>query len=55
MRANIGRHTAVSQAARDKQEVILDFAINYRAEQENMELKALFERLDKRLEYEHKR
>ncbi|MDQ0871827.1 putative membrane protein [Paenibacillus sp. V4I3] len=38
------------QAARDKQEAILDFAINYRAEQENMELKALLERLDKRLE-----
>ncbi len=38
------------QAARDKQEAILDFAINFRAEQENMELKALLERLDKRLE-----
>ncbi|MDQ0892289.1 putative membrane protein [Paenibacillus sp. V4I9] len=38
------------QAVRDKQEAILDFAINYRAEQENMELKALLERLDKRLE-----
>ncbi|KQX54657.1 MULTISPECIES: DUF1003 domain-containing protein [unclassified Paenibacillus] len=38
------------QAARDKQEAILDFAINYRAEQENMELKALLERLDKRLD-----
>ena len=38
------------QAARDKQEAILDFAINYRAEQENMELKTLLERLDKRLE-----
>ncbi|NOU91557.1 DUF1003 domain-containing protein [Paenibacillus sp. LMG 31460] len=38
------------QAARDKQEAILDFAINYRAEQENMELKALLERLDKRME-----
>jgi uncharacterized membrane protein len=38
------------QATRDKQEAILDFAINYRAELENMELRALFERLDKRLE-----
>ncbi|MDR6882845.1 MULTISPECIES: DUF1003 domain-containing protein [Bacillales] len=38
------------QAARDKQEAILDFAINYRAEQENMELKELLERLDSRLE-----
>lgn len=38
------------QASRDKQEAILDFAINYRAEQENMELKELVERLDQRLE-----
>ncbi|MNY38631.1 hypothetical protein D3C86_1732690 [compost metagenome] len=38
------------QAARDKQEAILDFAINYRAEQENMELKELIQRLEKRLE-----
>lgn len=38
------------QAARDKQEAILDFAINYHAEQENMELKELLQRLDKRLE-----
>ncbi|MCY9665293.1 DUF1003 domain-containing protein [Paenibacillus alginolyticus] len=38
------------QAARDKQEAILDFAINYRAEQENLELKVLLERLNKKLE-----
>ncbi|GFZ81056.1 hypothetical protein GCM10008018_28220 [Paenibacillus marchantiophytorum] len=38
------------QAARDKQEAILDFAINYRAEQENTELKVLLERLDQRME-----
>ncbi|WP_208629663.1 DUF1003 domain-containing protein [Paenibacillus ferrarius] len=38
------------QAARDKQEAILDFAINYRAEQENIELKTLLERLDQRME-----
>ncbi|MDR6554315.1 DUF1003 domain-containing protein [Paenibacillus qinlingensis] len=38
------------QAARDKQEAILDFAINYHAEQENMELKELLQRLEKRLE-----
>ncbi|MBP1964736.1 hypothetical protein [Paenibacillus aceris] len=33
-----------------KQQAILDFAINYRAEQENMEMKELLERLDQRLE-----
>lgn len=38
------------QASRDKQEAILDFAINYRAEQENMEMKELLERMDQRLE-----
>ncbi|CAN7664346.1 DUF1003 domain-containing protein [Paenibacillus sp. LjRoot153] len=38
------------QASKDKQEAILDFAINYRAEQENMELKAMLDRLDQRLE-----
>ncbi|TXK74835.1 DUF1003 domain-containing protein [Paenibacillus sp. N3.4] len=38
------------QAARDKQEAILDFAINFRAEQENIEIKILLERLDQRLE-----
>ncbi|OCT12716.1 hypothetical protein A8709_28160 [Paenibacillus pectinilyticus] len=38
------------QAAKDKQEAILDLAINYRAEQENMEIKVLLERLDQRLE-----
>lgn len=38
------------QANRDKQEAILDFAINYRAEQENMEMKELLERMDQRLE-----
>ncbi|NOU67089.1 DUF1003 domain-containing protein [Paenibacillus sp. LMG 31461] len=38
------------QASKDKQEAILDFAINYHAEQENMELKALLEKLDQRLE-----
>jgi uncharacterized membrane protein len=43
------------QAARDKQEAILDFAINYRAELENLELKELLERLDKRLERLEKR
>jgi uncharacterized membrane protein len=38
------------QANRDKQEAILDFAINYRAEQENMEMKELLERMDQRLD-----
>ncbi|OAS21451.1 hypothetical protein A8708_30620 [Paenibacillus oryzisoli] len=37
------------QASKDKQEAILDFAINYHAEQENMEIKVLLERLDQRL------
>lgn len=38
------------QAARDKQESILSFAINYKAEQENNELKAMLQRIERRLE-----
>lgn len=38
------------QAARDKQEAIMDFAINYKAEQENLELKQILKRIEHRLE-----
>jgi uncharacterized membrane protein len=37
------------QAARDKQEAIMDFAINYKAERENLEIQKLLERMDARL------
>jgi uncharacterized membrane protein len=38
------------QAARDKQEAIMDFAINYKAEQENLEIQKLLKSIDNRLE-----
>lgn len=38
------------QAARDKQESILSFAINYKAERENNELKQLLQRIDAKLD-----
>ncbi|MBO9606068.1 MAG: DUF1003 domain-containing protein [Paenibacillaceae bacterium] len=38
------------QAARDKQESILSFAINYQAELENNELKHLLQRIEKKLD-----
>jgi uncharacterized membrane protein len=37
------------QAARDKQEAIMDFAINYKAERENLEIQKLLEKMDARL------
>jgi uncharacterized membrane protein len=37
------------QAARDKQEAIMDFAINYKAEQENLEIQKLLEKMNVRL------
>lgn len=37
------------QAARDKQEAIMDFAINYKAERENLEIQLLLEKMDQRL------
>jgi uncharacterized membrane protein len=37
------------QAARDKQESIMDFAINYKAEQENLEIQRILKKLDSRL------
>ncbi|MCD1261200.1 DUF1003 domain-containing protein [Paenibacillus athensensis] len=37
------------QTARDKQEAMLDFAINFRAEQENLELRLVLERIERRL------
>jgi uncharacterized membrane protein len=37
------------QAARDKQEAIMDFAINYKAERENLEIQKLLEKIDARL------
>jgi uncharacterized membrane protein len=37
------------QAARDKQEAIMDFAINYKAEQENLEIQKILQKLDHRL------
>jgi uncharacterized membrane protein len=43
------------QAARDKQEAMMDFAINYKAEQENMELKKILKRIEERLENLEKR
>jgi uncharacterized membrane protein len=38
------------QAARDKQESIMDFAINYKAEQENLEIQKALKKLDHRLD-----
>lgn len=38
------------QAARDKQEAIMDFAINYKAERENLEIQLLLEKMDLRLD-----
>lgn len=38
------------QAARDKQESIMDFAINYKAEQENLEIQKILRRIEQRLE-----
>jgi uncharacterized membrane protein len=38
------------QAARDKEEAIMDFAINYKAEQENLEIQKILLKIDKRLE-----
>jgi len=38
------------QAARDKQEAIMDFAINYKAERENLEIQRLLEKMDQRLD-----
>jgi uncharacterized membrane protein len=37
------------QAARDKQEAIMDFAINYKAERENLEIQKLLEKMNARL------
>jgi uncharacterized membrane protein len=37
------------QAARDKQEAIMDFAINYKAEQENLEIQKILVQMDNRL------
>jgi uncharacterized membrane protein len=37
------------QAARDKQEAIMDFAINYKAEQENLEIQKILQKMDHRL------
>jgi uncharacterized membrane protein len=37
------------QAARDKQEAIMDFAINYKAERENLEIQRILEKMDARL------
>jgi uncharacterized membrane protein len=37
------------QAVRDKQESIMDFAINYKAEQENLEIQKILKKLDNRL------
>jgi uncharacterized membrane protein len=37
------------QAARDKEEAIMDFAINYKAEQENLEIQMLLEKINARL------
>jgi uncharacterized membrane protein len=37
------------QAARDKQESIMDFAINYKAEQENLEIQKILKQMDNRL------
>jgi uncharacterized membrane protein len=37
------------QAARDKQEAIMDFAINYKAEQENLEIQKILKKMDHRL------
>jgi uncharacterized membrane protein len=37
------------QAARDKEEAIMDFAINYKAEQENLEIQKILKQLDNRL------
>ncbi|WP_193571438.1 DUF1003 domain-containing protein [Paenibacillus psychroresistens] len=43
------------QAARDKQEAIMDFAINYKAERENLEIQRLLEKMDARLsQIEHR-
>jgi uncharacterized membrane protein len=38
------------QAARDKQESIMDFAINSKAEEENLEIQIYLKRMDERLE-----
>jgi uncharacterized membrane protein len=37
------------QAARDKQEAIMDFAINFKAEQENLEIQKILKKMDQRL------
>jgi uncharacterized membrane protein len=37
------------QAARDKEEAIMDFAINYKAEQENLEIQKILKKMDHRL------
>ncbi|WP_246067590.1 DUF1003 domain-containing protein [Paenibacillus koleovorans] len=38
------------QATRDKQEAMMDFAINYKAERENVELKRILRRIENRLD-----
>ena len=38
------------QAARDKHEAMIDFAINYQAEQENVEMQAQLKRMERMLE-----
>lgn len=38
------------QAARDKQEAVMDFAINYKAERENLEIQRLLKKMDQRLD-----
>ena len=38
------------QAARDKHEAMIDFAINYQAEQENVEMQAQLKRMESMIE-----
>jgi uncharacterized membrane protein len=38
------------QAARDKQESVLSFAINYQAEKENIDIQKRLERIERQLE-----